>query len=289
MAFPSNLFANNAPQFRCLHLYNVHLLLDNLPPLLSGIHTLQYFVANELSFPAAVLPRCGSLKKLSIFGSRCRLVTPQTHEYAEIASRLEVLDVGVFFGCLDFVHAFPCQSIPHVTIPVEQEGAAVVLLSQLHGDLQVRLDSGEEMVTLQYTALASGMRRTFVYAEAVPGAVVISGLYAAEELLARVREVHVSSTCVALLNGLRALPSCTRIVVSNADEHPLVPPPAALALPKLHTIEITCTPGYSDADARAFVDAVVAHTKGPLRVLVDDGASRRDLNAVPRRDCILVP
>ncbi|EJD35357.1 hypothetical protein AURDEDRAFT_188759 [Auricularia subglabra TFB-10046 SS5] len=287
-AFPIDLFANNAPKFKRLHLYNVHLLPNSLPPVLSGIHTLKYFVANELSFPAAMLPHCRSLRKLSIFGSGCRLIAPQTSEYVEIASRLEVLDVGVFYACLDFVHAFPCRSIAHVSIPVQQQAAARILLAQLHGDLQLRIEYDDGMITVGYAALASGMKRTFVYARAVLADVTITEPYAARELLLRVQEVYVSSVCVPLLSSLRALPSCTRIAVSGADEHPLELPPAALDLPKLHTIEIACGAGYSDTNVRAFVDAAVAQVKSPVRVCLDDGARRRYLTIGPRCDCVPV-
>ncbi|EJD35350.1 hypothetical protein AURDEDRAFT_117388 [Auricularia subglabra TFB-10046 SS5] len=235
-----------------------------------------------------MLSHCSSLKKLSIFGSRCRLVTPPTQQYAPLVSKLERLDVGIFHDCLSFVHAFPCHSIAHVSVPVEQEGVAEVLLGQLDGNLLLRLESGPDMVILDYTAPASGMRRSFIYAEAVPESVVISGFHATDELLARVCEVRVSSACVALLSGLRALPSCTRFAVCGANEHPLEPPPATLALPKLHMIEIACSAGYSDADARVFVDAAVAQVKGPVRVLVDDGTSCRDITSVSPRDCVNV-
>ncbi|EJD32372.1 hypothetical protein AURDEDRAFT_178563 [Auricularia subglabra TFB-10046 SS5] len=238
-ALPVNLFDCQAPNLRTVRILNAQLFADRLPHAFSPITDLSYCFNQAQSFPTALFAHCQHLQSLTIYGRYCSL-SPEDHLESTIDARhLSSIDISVFAGSFDFVRCMPCVNISRITVTINDEQSAQLLLEHLRGPLEVELYRTPHNVYVRYTSRDTGMQRAFVCLPDQPAVAYLPPVYTSSALVSRVHTIRSSGSCAPLLSAFDALQSCTRLAVSIAEDESLHLPPRPLALPALECVEIS--------------------------------------------------
>ncbi|EJD47476.1 hypothetical protein AURDEDRAFT_163344 [Auricularia subglabra TFB-10046 SS5] len=238
-ALPVDLFGAQAPNLRFVRLINVQLIAGRLPPALSTIDTLRYCFDEPQSLPTTLFTHCKRLQTLVITGTHCSLIPDEEKPSRDDSWQLRSVDVSVFSGGFDLMRHIPCSSIPNITIPLNDERSAPVLLAHLRGRLEVHIYKVLSKFHVQYRSLETGMQRTFSFNQSEVADAVLPSIYVCDDLVSRIDAVHASSTCTGLLPAFVELRSCTRIIVTVDTAEPIQLPPRPLVAPALQRLELS--------------------------------------------------
>ncbi|EJD44524.1 hypothetical protein AURDEDRAFT_166307 [Auricularia subglabra TFB-10046 SS5] len=251
-ALPVDLFASQAPNLRDVHLIDVELFADRLPPAFSSVTELSYCFHGAQSFPTALFAHCKLLRSLTIYGRCCSLSPDEDPEISIDSRRLESVDVALFAGGFGIMRHLPCASIADICTTILDQESAELLLSHLRGRLDVHIYKAPPKLLVQFRSRDTGMQRAFACVPDLTVDARLPPVYAADHLVSRIYAIHCSATFIALLPSFHTLPSCTRVVLSHAEDWSDNLPRHPLSVPALERVEI-----LSEASAHLSADALV--------------------------------
>ncbi|EJD39635.1 hypothetical protein AURDEDRAFT_171269 [Auricularia subglabra TFB-10046 SS5] len=267
-ALPANLFASHAPKLQDVRVLNAQLFDERLPPAFSSVVKLRYCFNQAQSFPASLFQHCKRLQSLTMYGKYCTLSGDDLLAAPVEDWQLKSVEVGVFTGSLDLMRHIPYADIASITVAVNDELSAELLLAHLRGRLELRLLHTPDNVYVQYTSLETGLQRAFVCVHEQVALACLPPVLTASSLVSRVDVLSCSSSCIPLLSAFDELQSCTRLAVSLADGDLLHLPPRPLSLPALECVEISSSDAalLPPPDILAFLEAAVLPLSRAVRV-----------------------
>ncbi|EJD35794.1 hypothetical protein AURDEDRAFT_188605 [Auricularia subglabra TFB-10046 SS5] len=283
-ALPVDLFTARAPCLRYVRLTNMRLCAERLPRVFSPIIELHYCFADALSFPTSVFEHCIALETLVIYGGCCTLRTAGEEICAVATDSLKFVEVAISEGSSDLMQRLPCASIPKVTVALHDQQSVYDLLGHLRGrvDLRIEMPPKSKNMYLHYDALDTGTQRTFLCSPSQITTSYLPPACVAEDLMARVQTLQVTSRCTNLLPAFSELAACTRVSFSLEIEDglPLAPPHAPLSMPKLERVEISSpSPRALDVGELArFLDATIIPGTEVVQVALTGVALDGDLD-----------
>ncbi|EJD47529.1 hypothetical protein AURDEDRAFT_113428 [Auricularia subglabra TFB-10046 SS5] len=268
-ALPVDLLACDAPNLRYLRLVSVQLFANKIPSAFAAVEDFEYCFGEAESFPTSVFAHCTALKKLTIYGKYCSLAADGGEELRAVdRCSLQSVDVSVFSGSFDIMRHIPCASIPDITVALNDQQSAQLLLAHLRGRLEVHLYQTDSNVYVRYTSLETGMRRSFACVMEQPATGSLPAVYVADDLVSRIDAIHTSGYCTGLLAAFCELRSCKRLVVSLGEHESCFLPPRPLSAPALDCLELSsAAPATIGAvELAMFLDAALLPRSRPVRV-----------------------